>query len=267
VFGIALSTVLGRIGGLAYARARARHHERIRRAHAAGPQGVGDPSPYRAVLRLAVPSSLTFVLMATESALINGLLATLGHATEAIAAYSIYYRVVLFALQPVIAASVAMLPFAARRYGAGDRAGIRRGLGQATVATALYSLLIVGPLMLAAAPWLARLLAESELTARYATFALWTVPLTCLLGAPFLLCRPVFEAMQRGRPGLVMALVRYVALTGPFAWLGMVSAQELGQPPLYGLIAGTLAAGAVSSVVFYGWLRSALRAVDPPAPA
>jgi Na+-driven multidrug efflux pump len=267
VFGIALSTVLGRIGGLMYARARARHHERIRRDHATDRQGVGDPSPYKAVLRLAVPSSLTFVLMAAESGLINGLLATLRHATEAIAAYSIYYRVFLFALQPVIAASVAMLPFAARRYGAGDRAGIRRGIGQATVATALYSLLIVGPLMLAAAPWLARLLAESDLTARYAAFALRTVPLTCFLGAPFLLCRPVFEAMQRGRPGLVMALVRYVALTGPFAWLGMVSAQGLGQPPLYGLIAGTLAAGAVSSAVFYAWLRSALRVVASTTPA
>jgi Na+-driven multidrug efflux pump len=261
IFGIALSTVLGRIGGLAYARVRARHHESIRRAGITDQGGAPDPAPLRAVLRLAVPSSVTFALMATESALINGLLASLRHATEAIAAYSIYYRVVLFALQPVIAASVAMLPFAARRHGAGDGEGIRRGLRQAALATALYSLVIVGPVMLALAPRLARLLSESDLTMRYATFALQTVPLACFLGAPFLLCRPVFEAMQRGRPGLTMALIRYVVLTGPLAWLGMVAAQRLEQPPLFGLIVGTLAAGAVSSAGFYLWLRSALRSI------
>jgi Na+-driven multidrug efflux pump len=115
--------------------------------------------------------------------------------------------------------------------------------------------------MLAIAPRLAGLLSESDLTLRYATFALQTVPLACFLGAPFLLCRPVFEAMQRGRPGLVMALIRYVALTGPLAWLGMAAAQRLGQPPLNGLIVGTLAAGAISSAGFYLWLRSALRSI------
>jgi Na+-driven multidrug efflux pump len=261
VFGIALSTVLARIGGLVYARARARHHEAMRRAVDRPTHGEPDRTPYRAVLRLAVPSSVTFALMATESGLINTLLASLSQATQAIAAYSIYYRVVLFALQPVIATSVAMLPFAARRYGAGDGDGLRRGLRDAGVATSLYSLLVVGPVMLALAPWLASRLAESELTVRYATFALRTVPLACFLGAPFLFCRPVFEAMERGKPGLVMALVRYVALTGPFAWLGMVCADALGQPALFGLIVGTLAAGAVSSAGLYVWLRSALSPV------
>jgi Na+-driven multidrug efflux pump len=264
LFGIALSTVLGRIAGLAYARARAAHHERRRRSQAAPSAAPLDPAPFRAVLRLAVPASVTFALMAMESGLINGLLASLQRATEAIAAYSIYYRVFLFALQPVIAMSVAMLPFAARRYGAGDVEGIRRGLRQAAVAAALYSLLIVGPVMVAISPWLARQLAESELTMRYAIFGLRTVPLACLLGAPFLLARPVFEAMQRGEPGLVMALIRYVGLTGPLAWLGMAAAERWAFPPLYGLIVGLLVAAAAASTGFYLWLRSALRVVASP---
>jgi Na+-driven multidrug efflux pump len=263
VFGIALSTVIGRLGGLAYARRRARHHETIRLAEITAPHGPPDPAPYRAVLRLAVPASISFALMAAESGLVNILLGSMRQATEAIAAYSIYYRVILFALQPVIAISVAMLPFAARRYGKGDCEGIRRGLREAGLATTLYSLLIVGPLMLALAGWLARQLGESELTMRYATFALRTVPLACLLGAPFLFCRPVFEAMQRGKPGLVVALVRYVVLTGPLAWAGMVGAEALGQPSLYGLILGTLVASAISSTGLYLWLRSSLGGVAP----
>ena len=48
------------------------------------------------------------------------------------------------------------LPFAALRYGAGDRDGIRRGLRELGVAATVYSLAIVGPVMLVIAPWLAR---------------------------------------------------------------------------------------------------------------
>jgi len=161
---------------------------------------------------------------------------------------------VLFSLQPVIATSVAMLPFAARRFGARDLAGVRRALRQAGLAVAAYSLLVLGPLMQFLAPWLAASLAESDLTRAYSTFALRTVPLACLTGALFLLCRPVFEAMNRGRPGLVMAVFRYLVLTAPLAWAGMKIAESLGQQPLYGLIVGLLAAAAVSSTVFGVWL-------------
>ncbi len=258
IFGIALSTVIGRLAGLVYALARARHHERLRKAQDGPGDRTLDPHPYRRIFNLAVPASLTFALIALETGLINWLLSRMQNATEAIAAYSIYYRVLLFALQPVIATCVAMLPFAARRFGAGDVAGARAGLRQASVASAVYSVLIVGPAMLLLAPWLANALSESERTARYAEFALRLVPLGCLTGAGFLLCRPVFEALHRGTPGLVMAAFRYVVLTGPLAWAGIVAARALEQPPLYGLLVGLLAAASVSSVVFYVWLQREL---------
>jgi Na+-driven multidrug efflux pump len=120
-----------------------------------------------------------------------------------------------------------------------------------------------------AEPWLAARLSESQETLRYASFALRMVPLACLTGSPFLLCRPVFEAMNRGRPGLLMAAFRYLLLTGPLAWAGLMLARQAGQPELYGLIVGLLAAAAVSSVVFFAWLRAALAraAGAPPAAA
>jgi Na+-driven multidrug efflux pump len=68
IFGIALSTVLGRIGGLAYALARARFHERRRLASGDTGRGEIDPHPYRTILSLAIPSSITFVLIALETA-------------------------------------------------------------------------------------------------------------------------------------------------------------------------------------------------------
>jgi Na+-driven multidrug efflux pump len=110
------------------------------------------------------------------------------------------------------------------------------------------------------APWLAGHLAESVLTREYATFALRLVPLACLTGALFLLCRPVFEAMNRWQPGLVMAAFRYLVLTVPLAWAGIVIARATGDPPLYGLLAGLLVTAALSSIAFALWLRRTLAA-------
>jgi len=180
------------------------------------------------------------------------------HATEAIAAYSIYYRIVLFALQPVIATAVALLPYAAVRIGAGDFRGVLRGVREAMWGVAIYSVAVLGPLLGLLAPWIAARLAESEVTLRYTTFALRAVPLACMAGAPFLICRPVFEAMNRGRPGLIVAALRYLVLTAPLAWGGMQLAVRIDYPSLYGLIAGTLVAGLIPSVVFVIWLRSTL---------
>lgn len=258
VFGIAFSTVLGRLGGLAYAVVRAREHEQRRLAADLDVVEGDDPSPYRAILSLAVPSSLTFALMAGETAVINALLAATAHATEAIAAYSIFYRVLLFSLNPIIAASVALLPYSARRFGARDLAGIRRGLRDVGIAVMLYAVVLAGPLMLVAAPWIARQLAESPLTVRYAAFCLRVVPLACLLGAPFLLCRPVFEGMQRGAPGLLMAAARYILLTPVAAWAGMRLARAVQQPEVYGLVVALLAVAALSSAAFSAWLAGAL---------
>jgi putative MATE family efflux protein len=262
IFGIALSTIIGRVAGLVYALHRASIHERRRIAEAQDIDPTPDPQPYRAILSLAVPASLTFTLMAAETAVINALIATMQNATEAIAAYSIYYRVVMFAINPIIAASVALLPFSAKRIGKGDIAGLKQGLREVGVVSAIYTLGIVGPVMIFAGPTLARWLAETPLTAEYATFALRLVPIATLVSAPFLLVRPVFEGMGRGRPGLTMASIRYLGLTLPIAWGGVWTATAIGQPQLYGLMMGLLLVAAITSGIFAAWLRSALNAVQ-----
>lgn len=262
IFGIALSTIIGRIAGLAYALHRASVHERRRIAEAQADDSAVDPHPYRAILSLAVPASLTFTLMAAETALINALIATMENATAAIAAYSIYYRVVMFSINPIIAASVALLPFSARRMGERDVAGLRRGLKEVGVVSIIYTLGLVGPAVFFAAPTLAHWLAETPLSAEYATFALRLVPIATLATSGFLLARPVFEGMGRGRPGLVMASIRYLVITLPTAWAGVRLATAMGEPQLYGLILGLLVVGSISSAAFLLWLHLALRAKE-----
>jgi Na+-driven multidrug efflux pump len=262
IFGIGLSTVVGRFGGLVYALRKAAAHEAARKASGLDTSPTLDPAPLRSILSLAVPSALTYGLMALETSLVNWLLASQPNATPSIAAYGIYYRVLLFAVMPIIAASVAVLPYVARRFGEGDLAEIRRGLRQITVAGVAYCVFLVTPSLILFGPAIAHALAESPLTAELTRVSLALCPLACLAMIPFQICRPAFEGLQRGRPGLVMAVLRYVVLTVPSALAGMSVARSLGQPILYGLIAGLIAASAVSSAVFLVWLRRFLHGLQ-----
>ena len=68
----------------------------------------------------------------------------------------------------------------------------------------------------------------------------------------------MFEGMQRGRPGLIMALVRYLVLTVPLAWAGSRAAAAVGQPQLYGMLLGLTVAAGLSSAAFALWLARTL---------
>lgn len=266
IFGIAFSTVLGRLGGLIYAQRRATALEAARRAGQENPNREREVSPMRSILILAIPAAVTYGLMAMESSLINLLLARLENATEAIAAYAIYFRVMLFAIMPIMAVSVAMLPFVARRFGESDLDGIRRGFREASLVALGYCVLVVTPALALLAPTIARSLSESRITTDYTIMALWACPLACLVTVPFFLVRPVFEGMQRGAPGLVMAVLRYLVLTAPLALAGAWVASRMGQPEFLGVLGGLIVATLITSVVFLFWIRQALRVVES-APA
>jgi Na+-driven multidrug efflux pump len=262
IFGIAFSTVLGRFGGLVYALRKAGAHEAARKARGLDTSPALDPHPLRSILSLAVPAALAYGLMAAETSVVNGILAGHPNATPAIAAYGIYYRVLMFALMPLIATAVAVLPFVARRFGEGDVRAIRVGLRQAHLAGAAYAVAVVAPAMALGGPALARFLAESEVTAELTRITLYLVPLGTLASIPFFLCRPTFEGLQRGRPGLALAVLRYLVLALPLMLGGSRASQWLGQPALYGLVLGLILASLVSSTVFLVWTRRTLRSLD-----
>jgi putative MATE family efflux protein len=261
IFGIAFSTVIGRFGGLIYALRKAAAHEAARKALGEAQVPGHDPHPYRALFALAVPSALSYVLMASETGVVNWLLKGIEHGREALAAYAIYYRVFQFVVMPAVAASVAMLPFAGRRFGEKDVAGVRGGLRTAHLAAVAY-VALVAPVLYLLAPPLARHLTESPVTLGFLVPALRWIPLAALAATPFFLCRPVFEGMGRGRPGLTMSLLRYAGLALPSAWLGLRAAPAVGVPGMVGVIFGLIGATAVSSAIFLIWTRNALNRAD-----
>jgi Na+-driven multidrug efflux pump len=117
----------------------------------------------------------------------------------------------------------------------------------------VYVIAVVGPITYWGAETIAHALAEAPATVAFASFALRTVPLSGLATIPFVLCRPVFDGMQQGAPGAIMASVRYLGLTLPAAWGGARLATCLGYPSFNGVVLGLIAAGLLVSTAFLAW--------------
>jgi len=253
IFGIALSTVLSRLAGLAYAIGRARMHENARRAASDGLRAGVYARPVRAILALSIPSAITYVLMAGESLAVNGLLANSQDSTPLLAAWSIFDRTVRFLAMPLIATSVAMLPLAARLAGQGDAGAIRAEMRLGFRAGLIYIGALVTPLALFAGPPAARALADLPLTAEFGAASMVWVPLAVFGFLPFLLARSAFDGLQRPRPGLVASLLRAFVLVVPLVWVGMEFHSSFGLTRIAGACAGFGVATVIAAFGLYGW--------------
>lgn len=265
ILGIAMATNLGRVAGLVYALGRARRLEdERRRTWAAQPAPAPVPTahpltrPSRGLLLLAVPSSLGFVLVGVEGLVANIVLTRFADVTASLAAFAIYHRASLVLLMPVVGTSVAVVPFVARAVGEGRLDDVRRGLGQAFGFAFAYAAALVPLCWLLGGP-LARVLGDAPETERLAGFAIsFAAPLAVLASGPFVLSRSAFEGLQRGGPGLLMAVVRYLCLSAPLGYAGATLAVGAGHAPLHGLLAGIVVGTALSSAGFAAWSWRAL---------
>lgn len=244
--GIGLSTALGRLGGLAFAAWRAAEHESARRAadrdHAPGT----FPRPLAALLGIAIPSGLTYVLLAVEGLLVNGILAhshgQLGldpaaRATaqaDALAAWSVFSAAISMLAMPAIATGVAVLPLAARLSGTGQLSRMRRELLTAIAAFAVYLLAAVAPaLWLGWSPLCRALLGAQRPIALAELAGPFVFAAVAMLG-PFMVVRPLFDALARSDLGLRMSALRSLGAIVPGTWLGGWIATRSGVDPMLG---------------------------------
>jgi Na+-driven multidrug efflux pump len=133
---------------------------------------------------------------------------------------------------------------------------------QVFLVATIYCVVIIAPAFVLGGPAVARMLAESAVTADLTRGALLLAPLACLTLIPFQLYRPVFEGLHRGRPGLVVAVIRYLILTAPCGLLGMLGADALLVPPLFGLLVGLIVASGLTSAIFTIWYGRTLQEVE-----
>lgn len=256
IFGIALSTVLGRFAGLAYAWRCAQQHEKVRMARPDQQVAGKIARPIRGILALAIPSALGFVLLGTESMSVNFILKELPDPTSAIAAWSIFDQSVRFLAMPIIALGVALLPLVARLKGEGRMSDIAKELQVGLRAAGIYLLVIAVPLTYFVGPLIADALTDTEVTKELAMSTLLWIPLAVAGLAPFLLCRATFDGLQEPRPSLIASAFRTVALVIPLVWLGTQYHDTLGLSTIAAACVAFVIGATVSGVGFFFFTRS-----------
>jgi len=270
IVGIALSTVLSRIASLAYAQRQANRHERARIASGRDSVVGRFDKPIRAILSLAIPGSVTYLLMSLESASVVAIIARFSDADATVsilAAWSIFDRMVRFMVMPGVACSVALLPLAAKFAGARDFLQVRAELHVAERACALYSLLFVTPFAVLVGPLLVNYLSKSEATRALATTGMYWVPLAVAASLPFFLARSTFDGLQKPRPGLLASMLRTLVLFIPAVAGGLYLAQRLEWSAMHGLCAGGSLAFIGGSLLLRKWMSRHLQEVAARAVA
>ncbi len=271
LFGIAIATVLSRLVALAYASARAGALERareaqpdwqaggVRRATAAPVVSGGE---WRLILALGLPATLSYVLTAGELGLVNVLLREAPDSTEAVAGFAVFQSLLQLALMPTVATSVAVLPYVARTAAEGDFGQIGRDLRQVALLAAGCGLIFTIPAGVLFPDSVGSFFvsdAESEaLGSTAAQGLLRTLPLAALAMLPFLLLRPVFEAVHQPRRGVRITLLRFLVLSAPAILLGSWAAPRLGISTALGIVWGLVTAGVLTSVVTVWLVRDSL---------
>lgn len=264
IFGIAVATVLSRLPALAYAMRRARQLEHERRLNPWPASQHAWSGPVRAILRLAVPGSTTYVLTAFEGAVVNTVLTRLPDSTTAIASYGVYDRMMFLALMPAIGTSVAVIPYVARSLPQGRTLAMKSDLRRTLLALAALAVVVTICVGWVFAEPIATFLVKGEAgevapQAR-ALAALRLLPLAALATLPFVVLRPVFESAQRPRLGVLVSVLRFAILSPPLIFAGHALAPSLGIDGVLGVILGvitaTLLASAVTAVLAWRTLET-----------
>ncbi|MCR4318540.1 MAG: MATE family efflux transporter [Planctomycetes bacterium] len=271
IFGLALATGLARFSSYIYSLRAVRRIER-RRGIQRRDTGITsllsketESFTMRPLMALAIPAGLSYILISAENGIINKVLAGYANEVASLAAFGIFNRMTLFSYMPVIGMAVSIVPFVGRLIGEGRTREAWRGLMSAFKFAALYSLFVVIPGFYFFGDRIAYFLLkrsteDSSNSLDLATMALTILlPIGALAGLPFIICRPVFEAMQKGTHVLFVSSLRYLLFSPGFVILGSYLFYKNDLEPFLGALTGLVAAAGLSSIIFIAMLLATWR--------
>jgi putative MATE family efflux protein len=211
-----------------------------------------DKKTVRDILGVGLPASVEFFLMSALAIFINGLLvATAG--TDAVAVYTAGWRVVFFAIIPMVAISTAVISVAGAAYGARKFANIRT-IHTFSVTLGIAIALVISALTYIFARQIAVIFTYSPESAHLAPEIAAFLAVMCFFYPfipPGVMSGAVFQATGRGMASLVMTILRNLVFIAVFAYLfGIVLG--FGEHGIWwGIVAGDICGGTISFI----WAR------------
>ena len=211
-----------------------------------------DKKTVRDILGVGLPASVEFFLMSILAIFINGLLvATAG--TDAVAVYTAGWRVVFFAIIPMVAISTAVISVAGAAYGARQFEKIRT-VHTFSVTLGIAIALIISTITYFFARQIALIFTYSPESAHLAPEIAAFLAVMCFFYPfipPGVMSGSVFQATGRGMASLVMTVLRNLVFIAVFAYLfGIVLG--FGEHGIWwGIVAGDICGGTVAFI----WAR------------
>lgn len=212
-----------------------------------------DRQTVRDILGVGLPASIEFFLMSILAIFINGLLvATAG--TDAVAVYTAGWRVVYFAIIPMVAIGTAVISVAGAAYGARKFSRIRTAHTFA-IAFGIAIALVTSALTYVFARQIAVIFTYSPESARLAPEIAAFLAVMCLFYPfvpPGIMSGSVFQATGRGMTSLVITVLRNLLFIAVFAYLFGIVLGSGEHGVWWGIVAGDILGGTVAFL----WARA-----------
>ncbi len=225
-----------------------------------------SPAIIKDILSVGLPASAEFMLMSLVAVVMNGLLVGIA-GTDAVAVYTAGWRVIQFAMVPLIAIGTAVISVAGALFGARRMADLKvahsyaAGIGTAAA-------LAMSVLTWAFAPQIAMVFCYTPESAHMLPDLTAFLRTMCFF-YPFvpmgIMSSNIFQGIGRGGISFILAFLRNVALIIVFAvLLGVILGK--GEPGIWwGIVAGDIVGG----IIAYAWAFIAIRrlnreGVQPP---
>jgi putative MATE family efflux protein len=204
------------------------------------------------ILGVGLPASVEFFLMAILAIFINGLLvATAG--TDAVAVYTAGWRVVFFAIIPMIAISTAVISVAGAAYGARKFEKIRT-VHTFSITLGIAIALVISAITFVFARQIAVIFTYSPDSAHLGPEIAAFLAVMCFFYPfipPGVMSGSIFQATGRGMASLVMTVLRNLVFIAVFAYLFGIMLGFGEHGVWWGIVAGDILGGVVSFI----WAR------------
>jgi len=217
-----------------------------------------DRKTIRDILGVGLPASTEFLLMAILAIFINGLLvATAG--TDAVAVYTAGWRVVFFAVIPLIAIGTSVISVAGAAYGARNYARIRT-THTFSITLGIAISLVISALTFIFAKQIAVIFTYSADSAHLAPEIAAFLATMCFIYPfipPGIMSGSIFQATGKGMTSLAVTVLRNLVFIAIFAYLfGIVLG--FGEHGIWwGIVVGDIIGGTVA----YLWARAYISAL------
>jgi len=217
-----------------------------------------DKKTLKDILGVGLPASTEFLLMAILAIFINGLLvATAG--TDAVAVYTAGWRVVFFAVIPLIAIGTSVISVAGAAYGARNFARIRT-THTFSITLGIAISLVISAITFIFAKQIAVIFTYSADSAHLAPEIAAFLATMCFIYPfipPGIMSGSIFQATGKGMTSLAVTVLRNLVFIAIFAYLFGIVLGFGEHGVWWGIVAGDIIGGTVA----YFWARAYISAL------